>query len=484
MNKLLNQNPLLWAALLSFVLSMGLSYGSLINSDGILYLRSAKEFAQGHWAQGYELYSWPFYAGLIAGFSRITTLTLEHSAMVIDAGLMALMAGGFVALARELGANKTTQWVAALVFLVHPGINGYREYIIRDFGAWAFLIWSLVFLCRFSKNLSWLSVAGWTVTTLLSFLFRPEIILWLMLGPLALLFSMPAVNLKQRCVAILKCQSIFIALAGLGATGILLFDINIPANKIHEMFASAQHILIGSLHNYALKTQAFSDLMSVYFKTDHALVVLGFALLFYWVFLTVKLLSPLYIILIGYSVIHRPLISQSQVRIALWMLFLYAGIYLLFIWQNYFISSRYLIPWVTVAMIWVPFALVHLWNRAPGALKSVLGLILLYMFLDGVLSFGYSKMYLKDSGMWIKQHTPESARLYTDDNHVAYYADRTLTEHLNEADVIAIYYSRKTPEAQQLIDSMPNLEQVDFHNKRLDGVRVFLKPSSKETTGR
>lgn len=475
MNNLRTLNPVFWIACLSFVLSMALSFHDVVNSDGILYLNVAREFSQAHFAEGLAMYGWAFYPALIAGVNYLTTLTLEHSAILLDAFFMAFMASGFVALVRVMGGNKTVQWVAALVFIVHPGINGYREYIIRDFGAWATLIWSLVILCQYSIKPTWMGVIGWTLTTTLCVLFRPEAVVWLLLAPSALLFTMKSMPMKMRCKAILKLKTLFIVAIISGVLAVILMSITVPFTKLHYMLATYTQTLASGLHVYAGKAQAFSELMSIYFKFDHAVVVLAAALIFYGVFLILKLLSPLYVVLLGYGIYKRPILQKPEALILLWMLVIYAVIYFVFLLNHYFISSRYLIPWVTVAMVWVPFVLVKLWSRAPGALKVTLGLILVYMLLDGVISLGYSKMYLKDAGLWIQNNTPANARLYTNSNHVAYYADRPQVESINEADVIAMRYGKKRPHALNELIAFSSSPHTDFHNKRHDGVTVVVK---------
>lgn len=477
MNNLLNRNPLPWVALLSFMLSLALSYNHLVNLDGILYLQVAKAFMQHDYAQAFALYGWPFYSALIAGLSMITPLSLEHSATLINAGLMGLMGAGFVALVRELGGDKTIQWIAVLVFLAHTGINGYREYIIRDFGAWALMLWSMVYLCRISKQSDWKNIVGWTVTAIAAVLFRPENIAWLALGPLVLL------TMKQNLACIIKTYSLTVSLAALMCLGVLIFGIKLPLDKLGGLFGVVEHLLVVGADQYSMRAQALREIMSPELKYHHATIILGFALFSYLIFSIIKILSPLYFILVGYAAVRRPLIPAPQARIVIWLLMLYGFMYLGFLAKNYFISSRYLIPFIAALMVWVPFALKDCWSRAPNALKLTLALVMIYMFLDGVVHTGYSKQYLRQAGLWINQHTPAQAVLYTENKQVAYYADRPLTTNPNAADVIAIYYSRKAPEAHLLIESLSKDQQVDFHNKREDGVRVILNPSSRETRG-
>jgi hypothetical protein len=261
------------------------------------------------------------------------------------------------------------------------------------------------------------------------------------------------------------------------------FDLTLPSTRIDDLASNLHYLFISGIDHYMDKAQAFRHILTSQLKEHHAAIILGFALLMYLSFSLIKTLSLVYLILLGYAVYHRPLITDPRKKILVGFLAIYGLMYICFIGMNYFISSRYLMPFVAVLMVWVPFALIHLWERAPKALKMTLGLIFVYMFLSGVLSFGYSKQYLREAGLWINHNTPADALLYTENKHVAYYADRALTDNPRKADVIAVYYSRKNPAAQRFIDEFSKDKQIDFHNKRQDGVRVILNPSSKVTAG-
>lgn len=464
MNKLTQQPPLLMAGILSFILSLFLSFNTIVNGDGILYLNAAREFVKGNYQAGFALYGWPFYSLLIAGVSKLSTLSLEFSATLINAGFMGLMASGFVALTREMGASKSLQWLGVFVFLIHPGINYFREYVIRDFGAWAFLLWSLVFLCRYSQKASWLAVLGWTLVCIGSVLFRPEGIVWLALGPMGLFFIKNNESFNVVCLKILKLNSLFLIM-GLGTLALLLsLGLDLPANNLSRLTLGNIEYLHKAWSIYTEKSRAFSQIMSVYFEYDDALIVLAFGFLFYGTFLLAKLLSGLYLVLLGYAFVKRPLIQKPEAVLLIWLLVIDTVLLLAFMFKMFFMDARYMVPWVAVAMVWVPFGLAKIWETAPKALKATIALVFLYMFIDSLFSFGYSKMYLKEAGLWIKENTPQETRLYTNSKHVAYYADRNLVDEKN-AEIIALRYSRKT--------ATPDQGQIGFHNKRGDGVRII-----------
>lgn len=469
-------NPVFWAALLSFALSLGIySHLDVINRDGVLYLSAAREFTRHHFTEGLALYPWPFYSGMIAGLSALTRLTVENSAFLLNAGLMGLLAGGFINLIRTLGGTRTIQWLAVLIFMIHTGLNDYREYVIRDFGCWAFLIWSLVFLCKIHSQARWSSILGWTLCAGSMLLFRPESIIWLTLGPLALLYSCQDLSFKSRLVRVIQTQSLFIGFGLISLIAILVLGIKLPANKLHELSGAIFYFFNSGFQAYELKAEGLSALMSEHFKTDHALVVLGFALVFYGSYLLLKLFSPLYSILLGYGIYRRPLIRSEAAWILIWALMIYTSMFLGFLFQSYFISSRYMIPWVLIAMVWVPFSLYALWPRLTQPLKILLGLVLAFMCFKGVIHFGYSKAYLKDAGLWIAQNTPSETLVYSPSTQVAFYADRTQASDFNAADVIVLVYSHKDKESLAQLEAYSKYEQRDFHNKRKDGVRLILK---------
>ena len=124
----------------------------IINNDGVYYLRAATEISAGNWRQALSVYPWPFYSAFIALLGKLPGMDLIGAAHVLNALFAAVLVAGFLSAVYELGGNRTTLIIAALLVLAFPTLNKYRSFIIRDVGYLAFHIWSLCFLFRYWKE--------------------------------------------------------------------------------------------------------------------------------------------------------------------------------------------------------------------------------------------------------------------------------------------------------------------------------------------
>ena len=165
----------IWVAVISCALSLlALSRQEPLNYDGILYLTQAAVYTKAGMSAALQLYNWPFYAMCIAGLSKITGLTLLHAAYLLNNIFLIIILTTFISILRELGSSSRLQMVGALVILLYPSLNNYRNYIIRDFGYWAFLLVAFLQLLRFSKTGRFVHALGWSLSICLATLFRVE----------------------------------------------------------------------------------------------------------------------------------------------------------------------------------------------------------------------------------------------------------------------------------------------------------------------
>jgi hypothetical protein len=487
-NKALSHDCRLWAGLFSLLLSFLLSYNTLVNPDGALYLESAKFISEGQWLAGLKTYYWIFYATAIAGTSYLTTLPLEQSAFLLNAISYVLLVTGFITLVKVLGGDTRVQWLAAAVILVHPSLNGYRDYIVRDFGLWAFMLWALYFLIKYAQQAQYRYVIGWTISIMLALLFRIEAILLVILAPLGFYACMPEESFKQKTLYVIKAQSLLIialaaALIALSVTNNMHYLGR--ANDLPKYF---NFLLFKSFDIYQQKAIYFSEGMSVFFKPKHGLVALFGALLTYSLYLIIKLLSPLYTLLAGYGMFRKAVPNNLATRMVAWFIIILAIGLLGHLLRSFFFSSRYLVPPVLLLMLWVPFAIDALLILGKKYLLIIVALLMTYMFFDGVITTGYSKMYIKDAGQWLKENEP-NAIVFTNNRQVAYYADlRTKEQDFSPGsdirllqsdgwqayDYLALRHTRRTTELNEMIAKLPDTVIVqEYYNKRGDGVVII-----------
>ena len=173
------------AALASIVLSAWcLFLDNVINSDGVVYLRTAELLSNGDWQTALSSYKWAFYSFLIAGVQLITGLSFEYSANALNAALTALAVAVFLSLVGELGADRKILIAAVVVVLLFPGLNRYRAFIIRDAGYIAFYLLALLLFIKDLKQPRPALRLGWLASIFVATLFRIEGFIFLVALPL------------------------------------------------------------------------------------------------------------------------------------------------------------------------------------------------------------------------------------------------------------------------------------------------------------
>lgn len=482
-----------FAALTSFVLTLLLGWDALINSDGILYITQAHLISEGAWKEAIAHYPWPAYAALIAGVERLGP-SFEHSAVIINGICYALMVSGFVTVIKQAGGNRAIQWIAAIVLLIHPDINGYRDYIIRDVGLWGMLFWSVYALSRFHEKRQWRDICVWTVSMSVAVLFRIEAAVFLLLAPLGLLVLTPRRSLWD----LLRFQSFFIVIGLVGIAGILMTANTAELGRLEDLPRYAQGLWhVGD--KYMDRAEGLAAVFSSEMKTKHAAVALFGAILTYFAYLVFKGLTPLFALLAGVTGYKR-LFPNSITHRYIWVFVgLAALIIITFFLQLYFLSGRYVIPLALLLTSFVPYGIHHIAiSRGNGTFLGrpfmfpIMTLALTAMFISGVTSFGYSKAYLKESGEWIRTHVKPDATVYIGEKHVAYYAQRfdilevrddraatalkkEMKQHFDGKDIVVLYHEKKMTDINQYINKyFFGKEKILFENKRHDGVTIIV----------
>lgn len=483
----------LFAAITSFILTLLLGWDALVNSDGILYLTQAHLISDGAWRDALARYPWPAYATFIAGVHQLG-FTFEHSAVIINGLCYALMVSGFVSVLQQAGGNRAIQWIGAIVLLVHPGVNGYREYIIRDAGLWGMLFWSLYALTRFHEKRQWRDVFLWTASISIAVLFRIEAMVFLLLAPLGLLCLSP----RRSVSDLIQCQSLFI-IAGLALVAWIFSSTHAPdLGRLQEL----PRYLAGLLDTgdrYMHRAEGLASVFSDEMKSKHAAIALFGAMLTYVIYFILKSLTPFYTLLAAVTG-YQGLMPKSLAHRYLWVFILLSFFTIIaFFVQLYFLSGRYVIPLALLLMSFVPYAIHHIAvsRNQPTLLGRafmfpLMVLIMTGMFIAGVTSFGYSKSYLKESGEWIHTHVKPNATLFVGEKHVAYYAKRfdalEILDHRTEAalkkgmnnhfqgkDIVVLYHEKKMTDINQYIEKQfPGKEKLLFENKRHDGITIII----------
>ena len=484
------------AVLISLLLSLWVIYlDNVINSDGILYLTSAESFARGDWETAVEIYRWPLYAWLISVVQQASSVGIDSAAYVLNTLLYAVLVWSFIAIVRTFKANDRTLWLAALFVLALPSLNGYRSFVIRDIGFWAFYLLALLAFFKFQFQPTFARALAWGMAMVVATLFRIEGIVFLLLLPTVVLWR-PQPDCKRALARFAQMQTV--AFAGLLAATAWFSTAEAQrlSGRLFEPLLWLE--LFGKQLTSGLEEKAHllaQHLLNTY-SNDFAMPGVLVILLLILVTHVVKGLSLLGVMATGYAWFNSAMPLAADIRRSLmWLLALNVAVLIVFVTQQFFLTGRYVMALALTLALYVPFGLNRIyeqWHETRGReqargkwLFPVAMLLVVFMVVDSLWSFGSSSRYLKDAGQWLRSNTATEARIYSTNAIVSFYAGKgsldrknqqaaleALTELkvLQEYDYLAIVVRRK----QGIPDKLAAAPVIQsFSNERNDRVLIF-----------
>lgn len=429
-------DPRLFAGFVSVLFSIWCAINFFINPDGITYINYAKELSlDNSLALDPKVVNLPFYPLLIQLFHALLPVSWITAALTVNTIFFVLLVVGFIQIVKTLGGDKTTCWIAAIIILIQPEINNFRGYIIRDIGFWALMYWSLFSLIKYQHTHFLRYVLLWYITGLGMVLFRVEGFILFILGPLYLLLESNII-LKERFKRIVLFYG-FELLAML-----LVFYIVLTSEKplglfshLTTLFYAWWKYLSGDFFAHlTFSKQQLSAALPVYFHNSYLPAFLVGGFLAYFIARLVSMFSPIYALFLLYG-IRKPCFPTGYRNS--WQLLSYWAaltmiIALVFLSKMLFLSGRYVFPACIIGFITLPFILTFLytkytlsrWHNHPRISALLASTVIVGLLMHGLVSFGYSKDYIKKASLWIKTNTDSQMTLYTNYPQIAFYAER------------------------------------------------------------
>lgn len=486
------------AALASLLLSLWALYQDpVINTDGILYVDAAEDFARGDWSAGFGVYKWPFYSLVIASVSALTGITEGHAAYLVNASLYVLLVLGFISFVRVLGGSGRVLWLAAGVVLLHPELNAFRSFVIRDVGYWACYIWSLVFYLAYvhsgRSRLLWSGV----LLAICAFLFRVEGIILLTLLPACVYVSRTGAGKRANAIILLAALATgavvvaaplwhYVSEVKTSTGDLLAHPLDHIANSWQLLGAGVADRL-AALQREFPGVASYATAVPVYLTTVLAMALLE----------SIRAVGVVFAGLVIYALCRNRTYIPEPFRSWWWfMIGIQAALVLQFGITNFFLAKRYPVALALTFLPIVPFLLDDIWRRweTPGRKNAWPALILVVLIaiqsLDG-LNIGTRKHYLKDAGLWLRSNAPPGSSIYSNDRILLYYAGleeaRPGTGHTWEAamqevwsdnwrnyDYFVLAMPRTRGQHEVLLFRRINAEPVKtFSNGRGDEVLIF-----------
>lgn len=405
------RQPLLITFCASLLLSALAVLTGNLNRDGMLYVEAANAFLADGFAAQHAVFSWPFLSTLMALLAQVSGLSPEVCGQLLNALLMAVACVLLIDLVRRSDPGLTG-W-AMLVLLALPGVNEYRNELIREYGAWCFSLLAL------RLALDWPAAPGWPRAVLiqacvaLAVLFRPEtavflfaILAWQHWQPSSLSRLQRAIQLGGLPLLLLLALLILHALGLLGEDTRLAFEVG-------------RFDFAGFDHTAAEMNKTFSHYAREA-GTAPLILALGSLALIPWM-LPGKL--GIFIVPLGcFLASGEVLAALRRHALLLSALLCHLAVLAVFVLQLHFLSGRYLGLLLLFATPFIALGLRRLFVVRLRWWKPMLGLLML-VALSNVLSLAPSKQHFAHAGAWLAaQHEREAPRVFVGSARTAHHA--------------------------------------------------------------
>lgn len=489
-------------ALLSLLFSWIVCTQSIIiNNDGTLYLRGAEAFGYGGWEAAYAVYPWPFYAILIYWVSQIGVSPLI-AAYWVDAGLLALLTVTFMAIGRVIHTSPKYDYLYLFVILLFPTLNDYREFIVRDFGFYAYNLIALYAMLRanLEQRVTWVLFASGAL--FVSGLFRIEGMIYFMLLPF-LCFGLTSVPwLQRRWYCMLAVSPMLFCLLGLGLAWSLHPDfVTTHVGRLQELWQ--KFAMLGSWVHHSYTTMIAttkSHLLNRYAAIDASWIILG-GMTFYYFKILLQTFTLIYAWLCYLGWRHAPPRLTATIPMVILFTAVGFGITYVFLLTDWFITGRYVLAIVFTFMLAVPSGCIWIasslqnWQQSWQYRAAWLGIgcIMVFLILQGLVSFGDQKTQVPEASQWLQNHVPDNEKIFSNNRQILYENKQTgeiwlqFTNNPPERDLIVLNKIKPyryaaleiiRDERADVINAMHTISfypVAEFRNYRGDAVVIFKK---------
>ncbi len=432
---LTENKPFLLILLGSFVLKGILVFSVQVpNPDGVLYINAAREFAQGNFHQGIQIFPMPFYPFAISLLHTVIPNWLR-AAQTISWLSLVLTTIPLYCIIKILFDRESALW-GCIAFSLAPHFNTYASHVIRGPLGLLMLTMGVLFAM---KSLQEKQIGNFYLASIfcvLAFFSRIEFFL----------FPVFLASVYLGIVLLNYRQSSFM-IKGIGAFLIIPLATGIILWLSSESFSHAIRLpILRHYFQHALKM----DFLNNYHSISQQLRVLGKALPspFYtgnfaetarhyiWFIYFIALIETIIILIFPTNII--PLFYQYRLKKYHRAHFFIIGIILLFSASSYlflifnnFIQKRYLMIPAFFLFPWIGNGMHHLYHRANNNkhAKKIMVAILMLIFLAAptIKTLSYAKennLALKEAGLWLNHYvsTKKNIILVSNDKRVSFFA--------------------------------------------------------------
>jgi len=421
-------------ALISLVLSIwSIGIDSVINNDGVIYVRAAELLSSGDWGSALGIYRWPFYPWLIMLVGDTLGISYKVAGHSLNSIFFALVVIFFVDAVRAFGAVSRLALVTALVIaLAHPAFNEYRAFLIRDPG---YLAAYLLAVCCFARHcrqplLRYRVIAA--ACLVVATLFRVEGLVFLFCSPM--LFNLTNSRISsygtRHWIVLLVSIVLIVGLGSFVFSWLLtmptsqLYSLNYIGSPVGLMFESWSQIAAGVNDKLGILRAFLGP-----YSASNTYMLFGLAVIAVLGAAILNELTVPFSLLIVYALLRPTANTLQGSRRNIWaaLLLLNVLVLLVFTCIFMFLAPRYPLAICMTLLLLVPFAASEVWARARSI--SFFGRCIVLLLLtwavgeswSGVSNFSRNDHH-RTAGIWIAENSDESAVIVTNSRKVAYYA--------------------------------------------------------------
>jgi hypothetical protein len=465
----------------------------LPNPDAVTYLLAAQAWLDDGYAAAAAVYPRPYYSILIAAVHTLTGFSLLTSAHWLDATLIAALVVALQRLGRALGGGVRVEIIVVVFALLLPELNGYRSFVLRDFGYWTFLVVALTCLVRYIRAPNFFRLAAFMLCCLAAALFRVEAIPILVLMPLALLFGAPK---RLGAVAALYGLVVIGVVAAQQAASIGSASATSDSGVEATLHSAMVLLTELPLHLRAQLAGFATTVLDPRFPDYAAFGLAGAVAALIVVHVAIASSLPLFAVAVigvarkAYGRLDRRALPIVWMALAIALLGLAAVLL-----SRGIIQTRYAMPAGLLILVVAAFV-IDAWYTAArtpqtrARLRRAGVLLLVYFVGEAGFDLFNSKQHFLAAADWLAQHTPRDARIYANDLRVIYLADRRVRwqePHELRASALptagydywAVLVERDDTGLRRSIEDAPGWQQMaQFINRKGDAVLILSSAST------
>jgi hypothetical protein len=467
--------PVRTAFLGSLLLSFIALQNGTLNRDGMLYVETARIFIEQGFHAAMANFNWPFLSLLMAGLSLPTGLDLETSGHLLNALFMAGACALLVACARR-GFPEAT-WHVCLVVLALPGLNGYRDELLREYGGWFFIMLAIWLALRWSDAPRWPLAIASQLALGMAALFRAEALALFLALICWQVFAAPAGE-RSRRLAMIGGLPIF----GFATLLALLVVREINLGRLPGDFGRF------FLTNFSKHAKAIAGVLPEYGQPQASLILFFGSLAIVPVKFVGKLgvfVVPL-LLAFGNRMARDVLVRAGPFA---WAFLLHFLVLCVFVLEAQFLAGRYVGLLLLFSAPVTGYGLWRMCQRFPRWKPFVLALVVLIM-ASNVISLSPTKQYFVEAGQWLADNAGDTPRVYVESVRTAYYAGWRIKPRLvpqdrqkleaglreGKYDIVVLEVSRKEPDISPWLAAMGLVRVIDFVHANGDAV-IIAKPA-------